>query len=84
MAFDLLIKNGKIILEDGSKVTNSGVQDEKIVEIDDDLSDAKEVIDAEGLIVSPGMVDAHVHICEPGGAWEGYGANASKRLYRLH
>ncbi|OJG09770.1 allantoinase [Enterococcus aquimarinus] len=34
------------------------------------------MVDATGLIVSPGMVDAHVHITDPGGnyrdEWEGY------------
>ena len=33
------------------------------------------MIDATGLVVSPGMVDAHVHITDPGGGyrdeWEG-------------
>lgn len=85
MSFDLLIKNGKVILEDGSKVTNIGVKDGKIAEIGDNLEDAKEVIDAEGLVVSPGMVDAHVHISDPGGGvrneWEGYetGTKASAK-----
>lgn len=84
MSFDLLIKNGKVILEEGVKVTNIGVKDGKITKIGDDLMDASEVIDAEGLIVSPGMVDAHVHISEPGGVradWEGYdtGTRASAK-----
>lgn len=47
-----------------------------IVALGNDLGDAHEIIDAKGLIVSPGMVDAHVHITEPGGSyrddWEGY------------
>lgn len=31
------------------------------------------MLDATGLIVSPGMVDAHTHISEPGRThWEGY------------
>lgn len=85
MSYDLLIKNGKVVLEDGAKVTNVAVKDGKIAEIGDDLSDAKEVIDAKGLVVSPGMIDAHVHITEPGGGvrdeWEGYvtGTKASAK-----
>ena len=76
MSFDLLIKNGLVILDNGEKVTNIGVKDGKIAAIGDDLGEAKEVIDAKGLVVSPGMVDAHVHITDPGGGfrdfWEGY------------
>ena len=35
--------------------------------------DARETIDATGLVVLPGVVDAHVHVNEPGRAeWEGW------------
>lgn len=76
MKFDTVIKNGLVILKDGEKKVDVGIKDGKIAEIDNGLSGAQEVIDANGLIVSPGMVDAHVHITEPGGGyrddWEGY------------
>lgn len=72
---DIVIKNGLVILDTGAIKTDVAVKDEKIVAIGTGL-EGKEVIDAEGLIVSPGMVDAHVHISEPGGGyrddWEGY------------
>lgn len=73
--YDLVIKNGLVILEGGETKTDVGVNEGEIVAIANDLSGDKEV-DAEGLIVSPGMVDGHVHISEPGGGyrdeWEGY------------
>lgn len=76
MAYDLIIKNGLVILPTGEVETDVAVKDEKIVAIGKDLGEAKEVIDAEGLVVSPGMVDPHMHITEPGGnyrdEWEGY------------
>ena len=76
MNFDLIIKNGLVILDNGEVLTDVAVKDGKIAAIGSDLGDAKEVIDAKGLIVSPGMVDAHVHITDPGGGfrdfWEGY------------
>lgn len=76
MNYDLIIKNGLVILEDGEVKTDVGVKDGKIAAIGNDLTNAEKVIDAKGLVVSPGMVDAHVHITEPGGSyrdqWEGY------------
>lgn len=76
MKFDLIIKNGLVILENGEQNVEVGVKDGKIAAIGHDLGEVTKVIDAENQIVSPGMVDAHVHITEPGGGyrdgWEGY------------
>ncbi|WP_114604487.1 allantoinase AllB [Staphylococcus sp. EZ-P03] len=76
MKYDLLIKNGRVILDEGEQEVEVAVKDGKIVSIGHDLGDAEKVIDAKGQIVAPGMVDAHVHITEPGGgyrdSWEGY------------
>lgn len=75
MSYDLVIKNGLVILDSGEIQTDIGVNNGVIVTIGSNLEGTK-IIDAEGLIVSPGMIDAHVHITEPGGGyrdeWEGY------------
>ena len=75
MSHELVIKNGLVILEDGGVRTNVAVDNGKITAIGKDL-DGDRIIDAEGLVVSPGMVDAHVHITPMGGGyrdeWEGY------------
>lgn len=75
MQFDLVIKNGLVILDGGETKTDIAVQDGVIAGIGTGF-EGKQEIDAEGLIVSPGMIDAHVHITEPGGgyrdSWEGY------------
>lgn len=72
---DLVIKNGKVILADGAVITDVAVKDGKISQIGQDL-EGTEVIDATGLVVSPGMVDGHAHITSMGGGyrdqWEGY------------
>lgn len=75
MSHDMVIKNGLVILEDGEVQTDVAVDNGKITAIGTEL-DGDKVIDAKGLIVSPGMVDAHVHITPMGGGyrdeWEGY------------
>lgn len=82
MNFDLIIKNGLVILDDEAKRLDIGVSSGKVSAIGLNLGKGAETIDATDFIVSPGMVDAHVHITDPGGGvrdfWEGYetGTNA--------
>lgn len=75
MSYDLVVKNGLVILNGGEVKTDVAIKDGKFAAIGAGLR-GKEEIDATGLIVSPGMIDAHVHITEPGGGyrdeWEGY------------
>ncbi|WP_080875624.1 allantoinase AllB [Oceanobacillus timonensis] len=85
MNFDAIIKNGFVILENGEQEVEVGMKDGKIAAIGNDLGTDGKIIDAKGAIVAPGMVDAHVHITEPGGGyrdeWEGYdtGTRASAK-----
>lgn len=69
MKFDTIIKNELVILENDSLEVDIGIIDGKIAAIGQGLGHLGEIIDAEGLVVSPGMVDAHVHITEPGGGY---------------
>ncbi len=63
MAYDLIIRNGRII--DGSGMPSFhgdvAVQDGNIVEIGKFSGTAKRTIDAQGLAVSPGFIDNHTH-----------------------
>ena len=62
--FDVLIKNGTIL--DGSGALryrgDVAVKDGIIVSIAPRITEAaKEVIDAEGLFITPGFIDTHAH-----------------------
>ena len=55
------IINGKIILKDGIVENKTLLFDDKIIGVADDATGAAEIIDAQGLYVSPGFVDVHIH-----------------------
>jgi N-acyl-D-aspartate/D-glutamate deacylase len=64
MAYDLVIKNGWVI--DGSGLpryrADVGVTQGRIAAIGRIRESAREVIDAEGQVVAPGIVDGHTHM----------------------
>ena len=63
MAYDLLIKNGRIVDGSGMPAFNGdvGIKDGKIVEIGRLSGPANKTIDAAGRVVAPGFVDNHCH-----------------------
>lgn len=64
----VLIKNGQVINPETqlNEITNLLIEDGIVKAYGKDLMDADQVIDAEGKIVVPGLVDLHVHLREPG------------------
>ena len=71
----LVIRGGTVILPTGRQSVDIAVKQGVITAIGTDVRDEGEVIDATGLVVLPGLVDAHVHFNEPGRAeWEGWDA----------
>lgn len=65
---DLLIKNGTIVTAKESYVADIAVQGGKIVSISKDLDVAADkVVDATGMLVLPGAIDAHTHLAMPFG-----------------
>lgn len=64
----ILIKNAQIVNEGTIRPGDLFLKNGRIERIDSDITDknADDVIDAEGNIIMPGMIDAHVHFREPG------------------
>ena len=64
MAYDLLVKNGTVVDGSGSPGYRAdvGIIGGKIAAIGRVNEGAKQTIDAEGHIVSPGFVDGHTHM----------------------
>ena len=65
-----LIKNGTLFLNHTFTQQDLLIEDDKIkaigIDLADEFSDIDLIIDAKGLIVTPGLVDVHVHYREPG------------------
>ena len=63
----MLIKNGNVLLfeENGFVKRDLRVRDGKIQEIGENLApeQGEELLEAEGKYVTPGLIDAHSHIC---------------------
>lgn len=71
---DLAIRGGLVILPEGERERDLLISDGRIEGIvDPRAGQATDQIDAQGLVVFPGAVDAHVHFNDPGRAdWEGW------------
>ncbi len=72
----LVVRSNRIILPEGERSAalhiSNGVID-RIVEYASEDPTGARVFNVPGLVVSPGIVDTHVHINEPGRAeWEGF------------
>jgi dihydroorotase len=61
----IVLKGGEVVDETGRRRADVVIDDGRIAAIGDDLS-ADRTIDCGGCVVSPGLVDLHTHLREPG------------------
>ncbi len=67
MTFDLLLRNGTVVNQDGVGRRDIGIRDGRIAGIGTFApTEAGETIDCAGLTVLPGVIDTQVHFREPG------------------
>src|SRR4051794_11420716 len=74
MLYDLIIRNGSLVTPSSVTQADLAIADERIAAIGPSLEgSSKTEIDAAGLHVFPGVIDAHLHFNEPGREeWEGF------------
>lgn len=72
-SLDLIIRGGLVVTESAVTRADVGIAAGKIAAVEPRLAGtARQTIDATGLHVFPGVIDAHVHFNEPGRTdWEG-------------
>ena len=66
MRYDLVVRGGLVASHESSASIELGIANGRIVAIGEDLGHGEEEVDARGLAVIPGLVDAHVHLRDPG------------------
>jgi allantoinase len=80
-AYDLIVRGGTLVTADGLSEADLAVEDGKIAAVEPSIEGTStEEVDARGLHVFPGGIDAHLHFNEPGRThWEGF-ATGSQSL----
>ena len=71
----VIVRGQRIVLPEGERPASIHIDNGIIAAIGgaDDRPAGAEIVDCGSLVVSPGIVDSHVHINEPGRAdWEGF------------
>ena len=77
---DVVIRGGTLVTPGGLHRADLAIDDGTISEVSVEVRGGREEVDADGLLVFPGVIDVHVHFNEPGRAdWEG-AATGSRAL----
>ncbi len=74
---DVIIRGGTLVYPDRREKADVRMSGGRIMEIAPELSGVGSAIDATGLHIFPGVIDAHLHFNEPGRTeWEGAGTGS--------
>jgi dihydroorotase len=65
ISYDLVVKNGRVYTASGIRSTDIWIKDGRVAALGGPHR-AEERIDARGMLVLPGAIDAHVHFRDPG------------------
>jgi dihydroorotase len=65
MTYDLILKGGTVVNQDGTGIRDIAVKDGRIAGLGR-FDQAAEIVDCRGLHVLPGVIDSQVHLREPG------------------
>lgn len=65
MTAEIVIKGGTVLDESGSRTAEVAIEAGRIVAVGENLDGAR-VLDASGCLVTPGFVDLHTHLRQPG------------------
>lgn len=77
---DVVIRGGTLVMPGGVQRGDVAIADGTISDVSPSAPAGREVIDADGLFVFPGVIDVHLHFNEPGRTdWEG-AATGSRAL----
>src|SRR5215217_6984715 len=71
----LVIRSRRVVLREGERAASVHIEGGVITRIADDADHptGAQVFDVDDCVVSPGIVDTHVHVNEPGRTeWEGF------------
>ncbi|MCL6640140.1 MAG: allantoinase, partial [Candidatus Rokubacteria bacterium] len=68
MTADVVIRGGTLVSSQGERRAALAIHDGRIaaVDRDDAMPPARATIDADDLLVLPGLIDTHVHLRDPG------------------
>ncbi|WP_291424688.1 allantoinase [Deinococcus sp.] len=73
VGYDLIVRGGLVVTPDGVRQLDLCIGGGEITAVTENAPGGRREVDATGLHVFPGVVDAHVHLNEPGRtAWEGF------------
>ncbi|HET7480479.1 MAG TPA: allantoinase, partial [Rubrobacteraceae bacterium] len=66
-SYDVVIRGGVVVTGSGVSESDVGISDGVVAAVEPELEGSAGMeIDASGLHVFPGLIDAHVHFNEPG------------------